>query len=85
MPKHMLMSGIEIITDGGRRRRSPVTEKPRVVEETLEDGDRTNAYSILIVAGHQPGASLWSFLPQARPSGNCLVNFMNPQQGGRDI
>ncbi len=52
MPKHMLMSEIEIITDGGRRRRWPVTEKLRIVEETLEDGDRTNAYSILIFAGH---------------------------------
>lgn len=38
MPKHVLMSEIEIITDGGRRRRWPAAEKMRIVEETLEDG-----------------------------------------------
>ncbi|SFE89200.1 Transposase [Roseivivax sediminis] len=38
MPEHVLMSEIEIITDGGRRRRWPATEKLRIVEETLEDG-----------------------------------------------
>jgi transposase len=31
------MSEIEIITDGGRRRRWPATEKLRIVEETLDD------------------------------------------------
>ena len=81
----MLMSQIEITTDGGRRRRWPVTEKLRIVEETLEGGDPTNVYSILIFAGHQRGASLWSLLPQAQPSGNCLVDFMNPQQGSSDM
>ncbi|WP_143535068.1 IS3 family transposase [Roseivivax jejudonensis] len=38
MPEHVLMSEIEIITDGGRRRRWPATEKLRIVEETLEEG-----------------------------------------------
>ncbi|SDY97006.1 transposase [Citreimonas salinaria] len=38
MPKHVLMSDYEIITDGGRRRRWPAAEKMRIVEETLEDG-----------------------------------------------
>ena len=38
MPKHVLMSEIEIITDGGRRRRWPAAEKLRIVEETLEEG-----------------------------------------------
>lgn len=38
MPKHMLMSDYEIITDGGRRRRWSSAEKLRIVEETLEDG-----------------------------------------------
>ena len=37
MPKHVLMSEIEIITDGGRRRRWSAAEKVRIVEETLED------------------------------------------------
>ena len=38
MPKHMLMSDFEIITDGGWRRRWAAAEKLRIVEETLEDG-----------------------------------------------
>ena len=38
MPKHVLMSDYEIITDGGRRRRWSSVEKLRIVEETLEDG-----------------------------------------------
>lgn len=38
MPKHVLMSDYEIITDGGRRRRWHAAEKMRIVEETLEDG-----------------------------------------------
>lgn len=38
MPRHVLMSDYEIITDGGRRRRWPAAEKMRIVEETLEDG-----------------------------------------------
>lgn len=38
MPKHMLMSDYEIITDCGRRRRWSAAEKLRIVEETLEDG-----------------------------------------------
>lgn len=36
MPEHVLMSGIEIITDGGRRRRWSSAEKLRIVEETLD-------------------------------------------------
>ncbi|MFV0514048.1 MAG: transposase, partial [Jhaorihella sp.] len=37
MPKHVLMSDYEIITDGGRRRRWTSSEKLRIVEETLEE------------------------------------------------
>lgn len=37
MPKHVLMTEIEIITGGGRRRRWSAAEKLRIVEETLED------------------------------------------------
>ena len=37
MPEHVLMSGIEIITDGGRRRRWSAAEKLRIVEETLDE------------------------------------------------
>ena len=37
MPEHVLMSEIEIITDGGRRRRWSATEKLRIVEETLDE------------------------------------------------
>lgn len=37
MPEHVLMSEIEIITDGGRRRHWTADEKLRIVEETLED------------------------------------------------
>ena len=36
MPEHMLMSDVEIITDGGRRRRWSAAEKLRIVEETLD-------------------------------------------------
>ncbi len=32
MPEHVLMSEIEIITDGGRRRRWSAAEKLRIVE-----------------------------------------------------
>ena len=37
------MSEIEIITDGGRRRRWPAVEKLRIVEETLYDGESISA------------------------------------------
>jgi transposase len=37
MPEHVLMSEIEIITDGGRRRRWTAAEKLQIVEETLDD------------------------------------------------
>lgn len=36
MPERMLMSEIEVITDGGRR--WSASEKLRIVEETLEEG-----------------------------------------------
>lgn len=36
MPERMLMSEIEIISDGGRRRRWSSAEKLRIVEETLD-------------------------------------------------
>jgi transposase len=39
----MLMSEIEIITDGGRRRRWSSSEKLRIVEETLYDGESISA------------------------------------------
>jgi len=35
----MLVSEIEIITDGGRRGRWPAAEKLRIVEETTVDGE----------------------------------------------
>jgi len=37
MPEHVLMSELEIITDGGRRRRWTAAEKLRIVEETLDE------------------------------------------------
>lgn len=37
MPEHVLMSKIEIITDGGRRHRWTAAEKLRIVEETLDE------------------------------------------------
>jgi transposase len=45
------MSEVEIITDGGRRRRWSATEKLRIVEETLDE--RT---SISVVARRNGGA-----------------------------
>ena len=39
----MLMSGIEIITDGGRRRRRSASDKPRIVEEPLFEGESIRA------------------------------------------
>ena len=39
----MLMSEIEVITDGGRRRRWPAAEKLRIVEETMYDGESISA------------------------------------------
>ena len=41
--KHMLMSEIEIITDGGRRRRWSAADKLRIVEETMYDGESISA------------------------------------------
>ena len=41
--KHMLMSEIDIITDGGRRRRWSATDKLRIVEETLFEGESISA------------------------------------------
>lgn len=37
MPDHVLMSEIEIITDGGRHCRWSVAEKLRIVEEPLDE------------------------------------------------
>ncbi len=45
MPEHVLMSEIEIITNGGRRRRWSAAEKLRIVEETLDERE-----SISVVA-----------------------------------
>ena len=36
MPEHVLTPEVEIITDGGRRRRWMAAEKLRIVEETLD-------------------------------------------------
>ena len=36
MPEHVLAPEVEIITDGGRRRRWTAAEKLRIVEETLD-------------------------------------------------
>ena len=38
MPEHVLMSEIEIITDGGRRRRWTAAEKLRIVACPLKSG-----------------------------------------------
>jgi transposase len=43
MPEHVLMSDLEIITDGGRRRRWSAAEKLRIVEETLDSRDSISA------------------------------------------
>lgn len=45
MPEHVLMTEIEIITDGGRRRHWTAADKVRIVEETLDGRD-----SISVVA-----------------------------------
>ena len=37
MPKNILMANVEIITDGGRRRRWSAADKLRIVEETLDE------------------------------------------------
>jgi transposase len=37
MPEHVLTPEVEIITDGGRRRRWTAAEKLRIVEETLDE------------------------------------------------
>ena len=39
----MLMSEIEIIADGGRRRRWSAADKLRIVEETMYDGESISA------------------------------------------
>ena len=39
----MLLSEIEIITDGGRRRRWSSADKLRIVEETMYDGESISA------------------------------------------
>ena len=46
MPENVLMSEIEFITDGGRRRRWSASEKMRTVEGTREEGT-----SISVVVG----------------------------------
>ena len=43
IPKHVLMTDIEIITDGGRRRRWSSAEKLRIVEETLDGSESISA------------------------------------------
>jgi transposase len=44
MPEHVLTPEVEIITDGGRRRRWTAAEKLRIVEETL---DGTTSISVV--------------------------------------
>ena len=43
IPKHVLMSDYEIITDGGRRRRWSSFGNLRIVEETLEENASISA------------------------------------------
>jgi len=51
MPEHVLMSEIEIITDGGRRRRWSESETLRIVEEPL---DKTRSKKGMWHAQSQP-------------------------------
>jgi len=44
MPEHVLTPEVEIITDGGRRRRWTAAEKLRIVEQTL---DGTTSISVV--------------------------------------
>ncbi|TNH38783.1 hypothetical protein FHD67_12965 [Paracoccus haeundaensis] len=48
MPEHVLMSGIEIITDGGRRRRWTAAEKLRIVRERGTAQQSTRAESCAV-------------------------------------
>jgi len=54
----VLMSEIEIITDGGRRRRWSAAEKLRIVEETLDERE-----SISVVARRNGVAPNMRFVP----------------------
>jgi transposase len=50
MPQHVLLSEVEIITDGGRRRRWSAAEKLRIVEQTLDE--RTSISVVARRNGH---------------------------------
>lgn len=47
MPEHVLMSEIEIITDGGCRRRWKTANKLRIVKEILDDSVSISVYSTI--------------------------------------
>jgi transposase len=71
MPELVLMSDIEIITDGGRRLRWSAAEKLRTVEETLDD--RT---SISVVARRNAVAPNMMY----RCAGSCWREDVSPWQ-----
>ena len=54
MPEHVLMSEIEIITDGGRRRRWSAAEKLRIVEETLDGQASVSAVASTLSSSGKP-------------------------------
>ena len=54
MPEHVLTPEVEIVTDGGRRRRWTAAEKLRIVEQTL---DGTTSISV-VARRHEVGANL---------------------------
>ena len=62
MPEHVLMSEIEIITDGGRRRRWSANDKLRIVEEKLEEGTSEAHPGGVLVVGQIALGLQWLFL-----------------------
>ena len=54
MPEHVLMSEVEIIKDGGRRRRWSATEKLRIVEETLDERTSISVVARRFATCHAP-------------------------------
>ncbi|MDF0603804.1 transposase, partial [Psychromarinibacter sp. C21-152] len=58
MPKHVLMSEVEIITDGGCRRRWSSAEKLQIVEETLDGSESISSH----VKNGQAIENVWFWL-----------------------
>ncbi len=58
MPEHMLMSDVEIITDGGRRRRWTAAEKLRIVEGEAEPNGDGRASISVVARRNGVGANL---------------------------